>query len=283
MEQANGAGSEQMQRWNGPAGEAWVALQTVLDGIFHPFETLLCDIAADLQATRVLDVGCGTGATTRAIARRLGAGSSVAGIDISGPMLDVARACADAQGVPARFTLADVQSHAFDDADIDLIVSRFGVMFFDDAPRAFANLCGAMRPGGRLRAIAWRSAAENPFMTTAERAAGPMLPDLPPRRADGPGQFAFGDPDRVRTLLADSGWQQIQLQPLDVVCRFPEAGLVPYLSRLGPVGTALGQVGEATRARIIDITRAAFEPFVHNGEVRFDAACWMVCAQAPGG
>ncbi|KOR19371.1 class I SAM-dependent methyltransferase, partial [Burkholderia cenocepacia] len=138
--EANRPNEAQSALWNGPSGRAWVDAQAPLDRMFEPFETLLAEAAAASFATRVLDVGCGTGAVTLAIARRLGASAQCTGIDISARMIDAARARAERGGVPARFVCADVQTHAFEPASVDLIVSRLGVMFFDDPVRAFANL-----------------------------------------------------------------------------------------------------------------------------------------------
>jgi hypothetical protein len=115
-------------------------------------------------------------------------------------------------------------------------------------------------------------------MTTAERAAAPFLPNLPARREDEPGQFAFGDRGRVHEILQASGWSEIDIQPIDMPCTLPERDLVLYLTRLGPVGRALLQVDEPTRARVIQAVRPAFDPYVHGAEVRFSAACWMVGA-----
>ena len=167
--------------------------------------------------------------------------------------------------------------------DFDLIVSRFGVMFFDDPVQAFANLRRAAREDARLNFIAWRSASENPFMTTAERAAAPLLPHLPARQPGAPGQFAFADQERVRAVLVESGWSKIEIQPIDMVCAMPENDLVPYLTWLGPVGLLLQEADERTRAQVVDTLRAAFAPYVHGGEVRFDAACWQVSARAQAG
>jgi SAM-dependent methyltransferase len=228
----------------------------------------------------VLDVGCGTGATTLAIASRLGPESTCVGVDISAPMLEVARRRAGQAGIDARFIHADAQDHPFEPAGVDAIVSRFGVMFFADPVRAFANLRGAATAGGRLQCIAWRSAAENPFMVTAERAAAPLLPGLPARKAEGPGQFAFADAGRVRGILAAGGWDDVDVQPIDVACTMPEPALIPYTTRLGPVGLQLQDVDEATRTRVVDAMRDAFAPFVNGDTVRFTAACWMVRARA---
>lgn len=274
--------SEQATLWNGTAGRAWVDEQALLDRVLAPFGDLLVDAVRASPARRVLDVGCGTGSTTVAVARLLGEGGRCTGIDISEPMIAAARARAEREGVPASFVRADAQAHAFEAGSFDMVISRFGVMFFDDPVRAFANLRRAARDGAGLRFVAWRSAAENPFMTTAERAAAPLLPELPARRSDGPGQFAFADGGRVARILEESGWAGIDIQPIDVPCTLSEKDLVRYLWRLGPVGLALSEADEATRTRVMATVRAAFDPFVHGEEVRYTAACWMVGARAEG-
>jgi ubiquinone/menaquinone biosynthesis C-methylase UbiE len=228
----------------------------------------------------VLDVGCGTGSTTLAIARQLGPKGTAVGVDISEPMIALAKQRAEREGAPARFICADAQTYAFDDKSFDMIVSRFGVMFFDDSVRAFANLRRAAAPKAELHVIAWRSPAENPFMTAAERAAAPFLPELPARRPDEPGQFAFADRSRVHSILEKSGWTEIDIEPLDVVCTLPASKLDAYFTKLGPLGRVLQQVDEQERSRIIEAVRAAFGPYVHSAAVRFTAACWLVEAHA---
>ena len=153
-------------------------------------------------------------------------------------------------------------------------------MFFDDPARAFANLRRAARRGAELRFVAWRSAAENLFMTTAERIAAPLLPNLPPRRPGAPGQFAFADDRRVRAILEESGWTEIEIRPLDLACALPEKELIPYVTRLGPVGLILQEADERTRAQVVEAVRPAFDPYVQGTEVRFIAASWMAGARA---
>jgi SAM-dependent methyltransferase len=271
---------EQTALWNGLAGRAWVEEQELLDRVLEPFEGLL--VAADVagSASQVLDVGCGTGSTTLAVARVLGAKGRCIGIDISDPMIAAARARVERESAPASFVCANAQTHVFEPASFDMIISRFGVMFFDDFVRAFANLRRAAREGAEFRFVAWRSAAENPFMTTAERAAAPLLPSLPARRMDAPGQFALADQRRIYGILEESGWVEIDIRPLDVACGLPEKDLVRYLTRLGPLGLILHEVDERTRTQVIETVRAAFDPYVHGAEVRFTAACWVVNARA---
>jgi len=273
--------SEQATLWNGRAGRAWVDAQELLDQILKPFEDVLLEAIAASKASRVLDIGCGTGATTLAAARLLGGRGRCVGIDISEPMIALARSRAGEEQVPVSFICADAQTHVFEPADFDTMISRFGVMFFDEPVTAFANLRRAASPGAELAALAWRSCAENPFMTTAERAAAPFLPSIPARKQDGPGQFAFADQRKVRGILEDSGWREIGLQPIDVACSLPEKDLNHYLSRLGPLGLILQDADEGMRARITRVVRAAFDPFVQGEDVRFTAACWMVRAHTP--
>lgn len=274
------SGDEQKARWNGPAGHAWVEGQAVLEEMFRPFEEMLVEAVSALGAGHVLDVGCGTGATTLAVARQIGPEGRCVGIDIAEPVIAAARARAEREGAPVSFVCADAQEHAFVPDTFDAVISRFGVMFFGDFVRAFTNLRRAAQENAELRFVVWRDPAENPFMTTAERAAAPLLPGLPVRRPDEPGQFAFADADRVRRMLADGGWSGIDIGPVDVECAFPERELVPYFTRLGPVGLTLPGTDERTRTRVVETVRAAFDPFVHGAEVRFTAACWMVGAGA---
>jgi ubiquinone/menaquinone biosynthesis C-methylase UbiE len=271
---------DQKALWGGSAGCAWVDAQETLDRMYEPIEKLLVDAVVAASPRRVLDVGCGTGATTLAMARRLGGDGESVGVDISEPMIDAARARAQRERTPATFIIGDAQTHSFEPSSFDAIMSRFGVMFFDDSVRAFANLRRAARPGAELRCVTWRSPEENPFQTTAERAAAPLLPSVPPRVPDAPGQFAFADARRVRRILEESGWTEIHIQPIDVACTLPETELARHATRFGPLGRVLHEADEQTRARVVETVRAAFEPYVHGAEVRYDAACWMIGAVA---
>jgi ubiquinone/menaquinone biosynthesis C-methylase UbiE len=272
---------EQATLWNGLAGRAWVDAQQLLDRVFKPLESLLVEAVFAASGGRLLDVGCGAGGTTFAIARLLGATGRCVGVDISDPMIAAARTRAEREGTSASFIRADAQIYAFEPASFDMIISRFGVMFFEDPIQAFANLRRAATDDAEFRFVAWRSAGENPFMTTAERAAAPLLPNIAARQPDAPGQFAFADHRRVYRVLEESGWAEIDIRPIDASCTLPEKELVGYLTRLGPVGRILHEADEQTRTQVIETVRAAFDPYVHGAEVRFNAACWMVCARAP--
>jgi len=266
--------------WNGVSGRAWVDEQALLDRAYEPIEQLLVEAVAATGARKVLDIGCGSGATTLAVASSLGSRGQATGVDISEPLISVARTRAQREASPAQFIRADAQTHPFQPASFDLMISRFGVMFFDDPAAAFANLRRAASPGGALRLVVFRSIAENPFMTTAERAAAPLLTGLPPRKPNAPGQFAFADAERVRRILEESGWSGVEFAPLDIACTIPAADLERFFTRLGPLGQVLRDADEATRQRVIREVRAAFAPYLRDGEVRFTAACWMISARA---
>lgn len=271
---------EQSALWNGTAGRAWIEAQPLLDEVLKPFADLLVLAVAAKSARCVLDVGCGTGATSLAVARLLGVNGHCIGVDISEPMIAVARARAARDSSTASFIRADAQDLSFESARFDMIISRFGVMFFADPVSALANLRCAATDDAELCFLAWRSSEENPFMTTAERAAAPLLPTIPPRELDAPGQFAFADSRRVARNLEEGGWAEIDIQPVECPCAFPETDLVRYFTQLGPLARVLHEADERTRTRIIAKVRAAFDPFVHADEVRFNAACWKIGARS---
>lgn len=267
--------------WNGPAGEAWVEAQRILDQMFAPLATHLLEAIPPGDDLHVLDVGCGTGAVALAIAGQLGPQGHVTGVDISAPMIALARERAQRAGLAVDFIVADAQQHAFAPGSLGRIVSRFGVMFFDDPVQAFGQLQRAAKRGGELQALAWRRPDENAFMTTAERAAAPWL-QLPPRSPGAPGQFAFADQARVEQILSDGGWEDIEVLPLDVACRIDRADLATYVALLGPVGSALRapDLDGATRTQVLEAVMAAFAPFIEGDAVTFTAACWEVRARA---
>jgi SAM-dependent methyltransferase len=277
MQQVN---EEQAAMWNGAAGRAWVETQVLLDRVMKPFEDMIVEAIVAKSPSRLLDVGCGTGATTIAAAQRIGAGCACLGVDLSAPMIDAARVRAGRESVHAEFVCADAQTHRFDSVGFDMIVSRFGVMFFDDPVTAFANFRRAATDDAELRFLAWRGPAENPFMTIAERAAAPLLPAMPARDFDAPGQFAFADRRRIERVLADSGWVDVDIRPIDVSCGFPLSELEYWFTQLGPLGRVLHDADARTRTRIVEAIRPAYDRYVHGDEVRFDTACWRVAARS---
>jgi len=274
----------QAELWNGPAGRNWVEQNALLDRLLAPLVPPLVEAVGRQGARAVLDVGCGAGGSTFAIAESLDRQGRCTGLDISAPLIDLARRrAAELEIDNADFLVADVQQHAFTPESFDAIISRFGVMFFDDPVIAFANLRAAARPDAGLACIAWRGTAENAFMTAAERAAAPLLPEPPPRAPNAPGQFAFADADYVAGILAKAGWRGVDLRPLDVACEISAEDLEIYAVRMGPVSLALPGLEPDHREAVIAAVKAGFAPFVTDGVARFTAACWMVTGRALSG
>lgn len=281
MAEAQQVNQDQATLWNEKSGPVWVEMQSTLDAMLAPFGTLLIEHGLGDETRSVLDVGCGSGWTTFAAARRVGAKGTCVGVDISAPLVELAIQRAREERLDnVSFVRADAQTHAFEPQRFDAVISRFGVMFFDDPVSAFANIRRAARSDAPLTFVAWRSPAENPFLTTASRAAAPYLPAMPTPDPNAPGQFAFADSEKVRRILQESGWKDIDTRPMDISSSVPEQELLTYVTKLGPVGLALKEVDDQTRARTIKAVHAAFAPFVRDGAARFSTACWLVSARA---
>ena len=268
--------------WNEGGGQAWVELQDLMDRLNQPISEVLVAQAGSADVRRVLDVGCGAGATTLDMARRLGPDGVCIGVDVSGPLLAAARQKARSEDVTnVDFIQGDAQSHAFDAEAFDAVISRFGVMFFEDFDAAFANLLRAVRPGGKLVFACWRSPAENPLSQAPLEAAAPFLPSAAPRPPrEGPGRWAFADPDKVRGILERSGWRQIEIAPLDAPTPLSFDELMRLSLQLGSLGPMLGQASAAVRTQVRDAVAARMQPFVDgDGRVGMTAACWLVTAR----
>src|SRR6185437_8318171 len=176
--------------WNGHSGERWVAHQVRLDARLAVFGQAAIEAAAPAADERVLDVGCGAGASSLALAARVGAGGQVLGVDISEPLIARARALAP-RDAPVLFRVADASSAELPEGAFDILFSRFGVMFFDDPTLAFAHMRRALKPGGRLAFVCWRSAAENDWMRLPMGAIKDIIPPTAPRDPEAPGPFSF--------------------------------------------------------------------------------------------
>jgi SAM-dependent methyltransferase len=201
----------QAEHWAGPAGARWIDDAERHDRMLAPYSAAVVG-AAELSATdTVLDVGCGTGALTRSAAR-LAVDGQVTGVDISARMITTAREITDAEGPGnARFEEADAQVHRFPADGFDTLVSRFGVMFFGDPVAAFANLHGAVRPGGRVAVACWRELGDNEWLRVPRAAAAEQFGMPEPAPPGEPGPFSLADPDKVRQVLADAGFDRVEL------------------------------------------------------------------------
>lgn len=268
------------ESWKQAGGTQWVDAADQMDRLLIAYLDRLMDTVGRLASGRVLDIGCGTGATTRSAATILGNRGDAVGLDISPVMIEEARRRARESRSAASFVLDDAASHAFAPNSFDLLISRFGVMFFEDPVAAFANLRRAVRPGGHLHMITWRGPEENAFLTAAEESAREYVPNMPVRQAGEPGPFGLADRDQVTSILSDAGWSRISLEPADEEIVMSADELDNYLVKMGPVGRIFDELDANTQVKLAVAIRAAFAPYREGDEVRFTASCWSVHAEA---
>jgi SAM-dependent methyltransferase len=256
----------QAQAWNGYEGEHWAAHDDRYDAVNSGFNPFLFDRVG--AGDRVLDVGCGNGQLTRLAAGRA---RHVTGIDLSGPMLATARS--RAHGVSTvDFERGDAQVHPFQDGAFDLVLSRFGVMFFADPVAAFANIGRALRPAGRL-AFLCMTGMEG---TDLGAVFGALLPPAP--RFTGP--LSFADPGRTRSVLTAAGFEDVTCERVeaDQVWGRDVADAAAFISAWGPVKHHLDQIEPDEAAHALDALTVALQPFAEPDAVRLRGTAWLVTA-----
>ncbi|SDC03709.1 Methyltransferase domain-containing protein [Bradyrhizobium brasilense] len=274
--------------WNGQSGERWIAHQAGLDARLAVFGEAAIEAAAPAAGERVLDIGCGAGASSLALADRVGAGGQVLGVDISEPLIARARALAP-QDTPALFRVADASSAELPEGAFDILFSRFGVMFFDDPTGAFAHMRRALKPGGRVTFVCWRGAAENDWMRLPMGAIKGIVPPTASPGPEAPGPFSFGDPGRVTRILTAAGFTDIAIAPFDASLPFGEGATrdeaideaVKMTFEVGPLSRALADQPNDIRARASAAVRAAFADRPGERSVMINSATWIVTARNP--
>jgi SAM-dependent methyltransferase len=276
--------TQQVEYWNGVIAQTWVKLQTRLDQLNHPLTQVALERAAPQPGERAIDVGCGCGATVLELASRVGLNGHVLGVDLSGPMLGLARKrIADAGCTQAQLVQADMSTYGFAPHDFDLAFSRFGVMFFDDPVAAFANLHGALKPTGRLVFACFRSIAENPWVLEPLKAVQHLLPPSPPPGPEEPGQFAFADPDRVRRILGAAGFRDIAFARYDPVMQLAGPGgaaqAADFSCQIGPIARALIGAPETLRNTVRDALTAAYRQYDGPDGINLSGGNWIVAAK----
>ncbi len=273
----------QSHHWNVEAGPGWVAKQEQMDRMLEPLGERALTAAAPAAGERAIDIGCGCGATTIALAERVGVGGSVLGVDISEPMLARAQERCDALGLTnVELRRADAQQAAIPEGH-DLAFSRFGVMFFEDPVAAFGNIGRGLRDDGRVTFICWQARERNPWMSIPVAAALQHIPPPAPLPPDAPGPWSLSDPDRVRGILTAAGFDDVDIEPFAHQLQVGGApnleAAVSFAVDSGSVRSVLGDVDEDTRSRAADSIRIAFEPYAGPDGVRLSAATWIVRAR----
>ena len=272
--------------WTSAAGPKWTANQEHQDEVLRPVSDRLLAAANPGPGDRVIDVGCGCGATTLDFAARVRPGGEVLGLDISEPMLARARERAP-RDLPIRFELADATVYDFAPESADLAASRFGVMFFADPAKSFANLRQGLKPGGRLAFACWRAAKQIPFFVLPLREAGKHAPPLPETNPEAPGPFAFASEARVRRILSQAGFADVALEPhdleLDIAAGHGLDTAVRAAMTIGPTSRMLEGQSKAVRAAIAADIRKALAAHARGDSVPLGAAIWIVTAANPAG
>jgi SAM-dependent methyltransferase len=275
--------AEQREYWNSAESRHWVEHQDIYDRLLERFGARVIEAASPAPGDRVLDIGCGCGATTLAAARAT-APATALGVDLSEPMLAIARDRAQRDGLDnVQFQAADAQSHPFDAHAADVAMSRFGVMFFDDPVAAFANIRGALRPDGRLVFACWKDLLENEWLSVPGAAILQHLP-LPEAAPPGaPGPFAFADAEHVRRILTAAGFSDISIEAAHEPMLYPgldAGGVLDFMRGTGMGRALLGDAEPALAEKAISAARDALDPYRTTDGVRISGMAWLVQARA---
>jgi SAM-dependent methyltransferase len=271
--------AEALRAWDGPDGDYWATNAAIFEASLGRYDARLFATCAIAATDRVLDIGCGTGSTTRAAAHSARRGS-VLGVDLSSRMLDIARRRAAEEGLEhAGFLQADAQLHPFPEGSFDLALARTATMFFGDPVAAFTNIRRALRPGGRLVQLVWQPLSRNPWVQelAAALAAGRALPPPPP---DAPGPFALADPDRARRLLVAAGLTRIDIASVaEPICFGPDAEQAyAFVAGMGFARSLLADLDRAARVRALATLRASVEAHQTRDGVLYPSAAWIITA-----
>ena len=275
--------ADQIAYWNGPNGQRWTDRQAVQDVLLAPVSQILIERAAPKTGDRIVDIGCGCGATAIALAERVAPNGFVLGVDISAPMLARARQLAP-NALPVDFALADATVYPFDPESFDLLVSRFGVMFFAEPVVSFANLRRALRPKARVAFACWREPRENPWMMAPLQAVYRHVPRLPQAGPEDPGPFAFASQERVTRILRESGYADIGMEAcnisLDIAIGRGLEAAVDGALEIGPSARALDGHPLGVRAAAKQSVRELLTPYVRGQTVPLAGSIWIVTARA---
>ncbi|MFD9292768.1 class I SAM-dependent methyltransferase [Streptomyces sp. NPDC060030] len=275
---------EQAEAWNGPEGAHWARNEGRWNAVNEGFNEPLLEAAAITATHRTLDLGCGSGQTTRLAAVRAPRGSAL-GLDLSGPMLAEARARAEQDGVTnVSFTRGDAQVYPFEAGAFDAAISRYGVMFFADPVAAFRSVGRALRPGGRLAFVCPADAMLNGWVA-ALASLRDFLPVGDFGRSGLPGMFSLAAPDHIRDVLAAADFTGITITEAQAYGAWGRGagGAAEFLLGTGPGRHLMEQADAAARAGARrTLTEHLRDHEAADGTVRLRSTSWLVTADRPG-
>lgn len=278
----------QKEMWNGRAGESWVRHNSLLEQLLAEPGRECMNLLPLTPAMQILDVGCGCGNQTLELAARLDASSTVIGVDISEPMLGLARelkaANDNALSAEVQFALGDASEPLFDEASFDAIYSRFGVMFFEEPVAAFSALRNSLKPGGKLGFVCWREPKLNPFFNAPMEAALTVLPAPAPSAPGAPGPFGLADDNMIQTTLRLAGFKDVSVAPLNLTlsvgAETPFDALFEELIQIGPAAALIAQSDPSLKEKAREAVYNRLTDFYASGQgVSFDANFWLVTAR----
>ena len=273
--------------WNDGPGQNWVAYQPDLDALHQPVSDLILAAAEPRLGETVLEIGCGAGALAFELASAVGNTGHVHGVDISRPLLEKARGRRLEAGLThIEFTEGDAQDMDLDVGVYDLVISRFGVMFFADPVAAFRNIARSLKPGGRMVFAAWCGPEHNPWFRVPQAMAESRLGAVPPGDPTAPGPMAFRDGDRLLNILEDAGFDSAAYAPTEVHLHHPGGldAVLRMVSVIGPLAGMLRDKGgtEADRGAILADIAQAFQPFDTAEGILIPAQVNLVTAEVEG-
>ncbi len=268
--------------WNSTMGHAWVSQQAVISDVFTSVTSVSLVAAAAKQGEHVIDIGCGPGDTLLAFARAVGPSGDALGVDVSVPMLEFARHRAAEAGLAnVTCALADATTYAFEPRRANLVYSRFGMMFFDDPIKAFTNIRSAMKMGGRLVFVCFRTMPESPWFRVPLEAARPHVPPQPPVDPLAPGMFSLAREDRLRGVLTEAGFREIALNATDVPIHGKDTTQsMAFITQVGPLPALLENASDEQRKRATEAARNALAAQIGADGRGLHVGLWLVSASA---
>lgn len=269
--------AEQLRAWDGDEGAYWAAHADHFERALGAYDQPFVDAAAIRHDDRVLDIGCGTGKTTRDAARTAHAGSAF-GVDLSSAMLEVARQRAAAEGLAnVRFEQADAQIHPFEPEAFDVAIGRTSAMFFGDRVAALTNIRRSLRPGGRLVLLTWQPIGGNEWILefTGALAAGRDLPAPPP---DAPGPFTLAEPDVIRSVLSAAGYSNVAIEGEQAPMWFGVDADDAYQLVIGLLAWMLEDLDDQGRSGATEALRESIDAHQTTDGVLYESAAWIITA-----
>jgi SAM-dependent methyltransferase len=268
--------AEQAEFWNGRMGTAWVNVEDYIDRMMTPLSAVALEAVNAKPDDRIIDIGCGCGTTSFSLGAN---GAAVWGVDISKKMIDRAQQKDNSRG-NVVFSVSDAASQQYT-PEHTVVFSRFGVMFFTNSVKAFANIRSALVPGGRLVFLCWQLPAANPWLSIAGAALQPFQPaDAPPPDPDAPGPFRFGVPDYTQEVLGSAGFANIAMQPVVKSLHMGDTidELMSFQSNIGPLSGLLETLDKTRHAEATTAVRNAFAAKADSNGINLKASTWLVTA-----